>query len=172
MLRPTFYKAGELGRAGELEGRVGRGYRGVTTRSSQRDIVLHTALLFYASGRPSFLCISSSFPASYHFIQHIFVSLFSSHPRLKGWGEGYGASTPRCLLLHSVAPPSPFTVRASVPSSLLISFSTLACRFNTFSFHFFRHTLDSRAGGRGTAPQHPVASFCIASRCHPRLPCA
>ena len=100
-----------LGRAGELEGRVGRGYRGVTTRPSQRDIVLHTALLFYASRRPSFLCISLLIPSVSPFSLHIFVTLF-------------------------------------------------------------RYTLDSRAGGRGTAPRHPVASFCIASRRHPRLPCA
>ena len=55
VLRPLFSSRREVERAGELEGRVGRGYRGVTTRPSKGDIVLHTALLFYASRRPSFL---------------------------------------------------------------------------------------------------------------------
>ena len=45
-----------------------------------------------------------------------------------------------------------------------------------FSSHIFvahfRHTHNSRAGGRGKAPQHPVTSLFIASHNHPRLPCA
>ena len=72
---------------------------------------------------------------------------FSSHPRLKSRGSGYGASTPRLFLLHSIALPSPFTVRESVPPSLLISPSTLACRSNTFSFHFFVTPPSQKKGG-------------------------
>jgi hypothetical protein len=143
----------------------------VTTRPSKGDIVLHTALLFYASGRPSFLCISCSFPASNHG-RLTFSSRFCVTPSTQGHGGGvWQLNTPSPLLAWHCTAITVYRVRKRplLPAHFLLN----SClQLQHIFVPLLRHTLDSRAGGRGESPSNPISSSKMEFFCDPRLPCA